>query len=155
MEREVHPILGPVGVDEKISRQVIQCLRRVEVDPGGVGSTTFNREAGTAEEDSIPLNGVPPFGEGLVEVPTSRLYTSAFTIGMGDLVGGFVPLIPYFFTLYAEQALLWSSIITGIVLLIFGGVTAHVTGAAIEWKGYLRRAVSMLLVGGCAAGSAY
>ena len=74
---------------------------------------------------------------------------------MGYLVGGFFPLIPYFFTPYAKQGLLWSCIITGIVLLLFGAVKAHVTGAAIGWKGYGWGAVSMLMVGGCAAGAAY
>ena len=35
MEREVHAVLGPVGVDEKLSRQVAQALLKVELDSGG------------------------------------------------------------------------------------------------------------------------
>ena len=37
------------------------------------------------------------FGEGLEEVTTRRMYVSAFTIGMGYLLGGLIPLLPYFF----------------------------------------------------------
>src|ERR1700761_6207563 len=64
------------------------------------------------------------------EVPTRRLYLSAFTIGMGYLLGGAIPLIPYFFIPTAHIALIYSSILTGIVLLIFGAVKARITGAA-------------------------
>ena len=89
------------------------------------------------------------------EVPTRRLYISAFTIGMGYLVGGIIPLLPYFFTPYAQEGLMYSCLVTGIVLLIFGAVKTHVTGAGVGTRGYLWGALSMLLVGGCAAGAAY
>ncbi len=58
------------------------------------------------------------------------MYVSAFTIGMGYLLGGIIPLVPYFFIPRAHVALIYSSVITGIVLLIFGAVKARVTGAA-------------------------
>jgi len=95
------------------------------------------------------------FGEGLEEVPTRRLFSSAFTIGMGYLLGGLIPLLPYFFTAHARTGLFWSSILTGVVLLIFGFVKARVTGAGNGWKGYTWGAVSTLMVGGAAAGAAY
>jgi VIT1/CCC1 family predicted Fe2+/Mn2+ transporter len=41
------------------------------------------------------------------------MYTSAFTIGVGYLVGGFIPLVPYFFISRAHVALLYSSLLTG------------------------------------------
>lgn len=90
------------------------------------------------------------------EVPTRRLYLSAFTIGMGYLIGGVIPLIPYFFIPTAHIALIYSSIFTGIVLLIFGAVKARVTGAASKGVGgYVWGAVSTLAVGGAAAAAAY
>ena|SRR5882757_6133961 len=90
------------------------------------------------------------------EVPTRRLYLSAFTIGMGYLIGGAIPLIPYFFIPTAHIALIYSSIFTGIVLLIFGAVKARVTGAAGKGAGgYVWGAVSTLAVGGAAAAAAY
>jgi vacuolar iron transporter family protein len=74
---------------------------------------------------------------------------------MGYLLGGIIPLLPYFFTPYAKEGLVYSCIVTGIVLLIFGAVKAHITGAGIGTRGYLWGAISMLFVGGCAAGAAY
>ena len=56
----------------------------------------------------------------------------------------------------AKIALIYSSIVTGIVLLIFGAVKARITGAAGQGPGgYVWGAVSTLLVGGAAAAAAY
>jgi VIT1/CCC1 family predicted Fe2+/Mn2+ transporter len=75
---------------------------------------------------------------------------------MGYLIGGAIPLIPYFFIQTAHVALMYSSIITGIVLLVFGAVKARVTGAASKGIcGYVWGAVSTLAVGGAAAAAAY
>lgn len=75
---------------------------------------------------------------------------------MGYLAGGLIPLLPYFFIPRAKVALLYSSILTGIILLIFGVVKARITGAAGKgiW-GYVYGAVTTLMVGGVAAGAAY
>jgi VIT1/CCC1 family predicted Fe2+/Mn2+ transporter len=89
------------------------------------------------------------------EIPDKRMYISAFTIGMGYLLGGIIPLIPYFFIPRAHIALLYSCIITGIILLIFGAVKARVTGAAQSLGGYVWGAVSILMVGGVAAAAAF
>jgi vacuolar iron transporter family protein len=84
------------------------------------------------------------------------MYLSAFTIGMGYLVGGTIPLIPYFFIPKAHIALIYSSVFTGIVLLIFGAVKARITGAAGKGaSGYVWGAVTTLAVGGAAAAAAY
>jgi VIT1/CCC1 family predicted Fe2+/Mn2+ transporter len=74
---------------------------------------------------------------------------------MGYLIGGLIPLIPYFFIPRAHIALIYSSVITGIVLLIFGAVKSHVTGAGVGTYGYVYGAVSTLFVGGLAAGAAF
>lgn len=89
------------------------------------------------------------------EVPDRRLYISALTIGMGYLLGGLIPLLPYFFIPKAQVALIYSCVITGIILLIFGAVKARVTGAGMGWQGYAWGAVSTLFVGGLAAGAAF
>jgi VIT1/CCC1 family predicted Fe2+/Mn2+ transporter len=84
------------------------------------------------------------------------MYTSAFTIGFGYFIGGLIPLIPYFFTNSAEVALLWSAVITGIILLLFGAFRTHISGGADAGVGaYIKGALNMFLVGGAAAGSAY
>jgi VIT1/CCC1 family predicted Fe2+/Mn2+ transporter len=161
MEREVHAVLGPIGVDEKISRAVAKNLRDVEVEGtapdanGGNGDT----EEGAMMRWSKGVGLTPfllKFGEGLEDISLRRCYVSAFTIGMGYLLGGLIPLLPYFFWSHAHTALAYSCILTGLILLIFGAVKARITGAAGKgYKGYLWGAVSTLLVGGAAAGAAY
>ena len=74
---------------------------------------------------------------------------------MGYLLGGIIPLFPYFFISRAHVALLYSCLLTGIVLLVFGAIKAHITGAGGGVGGYVWGAVSTLLVGGAAAGAAY
>lgn len=51
MEREVHAVLGPVGVDEKLSRQVAQNLLKVEVDEHGHGHG-FNGRSESSVNDA-------------------------------------------------------------------------------------------------------
>ncbi|KAB5592667.1 Protein CCC1 [Ceratobasidium theobromae] len=187
MEREVHAVLGPIGVSEQMSRALATELRQVEVDVSASSSATANGHGSTvtkrqswmslstwgrkatvpeqvAEEEAQPLRWqddvgltafLLKFGEGMEEVPTARLYTSAFTIGVGYLVGGLVPLLPYFFVESARVGLLYSCIVTGITLLVFGAVKTHYTGATGGAGGYIWGAVSTLLVGGFAAGAAF
>lgn len=62
------------------------------------------------------------------------MYASAFTIGMGYLLGGLIPLLPYFFTPKASTGLLWSCIVTAFVLLVFGAVKTHITGGTGGFK---------------------
>ena len=177
MEREVHTVLGAVGVDEKVSRQVAHNLLEVETAVERDGGL-HDEERGLRWSQSVGITEfLLKFGEGLgalplpifaclaigltsvlsaEEVPTRRLYISAFTIGMGYLLGGVIPLIPYFFIPTAHIALMYSSLFTGIVLLVFGAVKARVTGAAGKAaSGYVWGALSTLAVGGAAAAAAY
>lgn len=161
MEREVHEVLGPIGVDEKTCRTVAQCLREVEVEEFGSlpsSSSMSDTETGNslrwAKEVGLTAF-LLKFGLGLEEIPDRRMYVSAFTIGMGYLLGGLIPLFPYFFIPRAHVALLYSCILTGVVLLIFGAVKARVTGAGVTAGSYVWGAVSTLMVGGVAAGAAF
>ncbi|KAF8185837.1 VIT family-domain-containing protein [Mycena galopus ATCC 62051] len=159
MEREVAEVLAPIGVDERTCRAVAHCLREAEIPSASANSvTTHDLESNDSLRWSKEVGLTPfllKFGAGLEEVPTSRLYVSAFTIGTGYLVGGIIPLIPYFFIPRAHVALVYSAIITGIVLLVFGAVKARVTGAGVGTGGYVWGAVSTLLVGGVAAAAAF
>ncbi|KII91673.1 hypothetical protein PLICRDRAFT_517057 [Plicaturopsis crispa FD-325 SS-3] len=157
MEREVLAVLGPVGVDEKAARMVAQSLRKAE-NNSAYDDAPADEETGLLRwQKGVGLTAfLMKFGEGMEDVPTRRLYISAFTIGMGYFVGGLIPLMPYFFIPVAYTALIYSAILTCIILLIFGGVKARVTGAAGKgaW-GYVWGAVSTMLVGGAAAGAAF
>ncbi|KAK0223973.1 VIT family-domain-containing protein [Armillaria fumosa] len=156
MEREVSEVLGPIGVDETTCRAVAKSLRDVEVDGYGGGSSSDEESISLRWSKDVGLTAfLLKFGEGLEEIPTKRLYISAFTIGMGYLLGGLIPLLPYFFFDRAAVGLIYSCIVTGIVLLIFGAIKARVTGAGTGILSILWGAISTLLVGGIAAGAAF
>ncbi|KAF8153277.1 VIT family-domain-containing protein [Crassisporium funariophilum] len=160
MEREVSAVLGPVGVDDKTCRAVAQSLREVEEEQGSGflsgGRGTDAESASLRWSNEVGLTAfLLKFGQGLEEIPNRRMYVSAFTIGMGYLLGGLIPLLPYFFIPRAHIALIYSSIVTGIVLLIFGAVKARVTGASQTPAGYVWGAFSTLMVGGLAAAAAF
>lgn len=74
---------------------------------------------------------------------------------MGYLIGGLIPLLPYFFIDRAQVALIYSCIVTGVVLLVFGAIKAQVTGASGGMGGIIWGACTTLLVGGVAAGAAF
>ncbi|KIL68402.1 hypothetical protein M378DRAFT_881280 [Amanita muscaria Koide BX008] len=156
VEREVAELLEPVGVDDKTCRAVAQCLRNVEVHDDVDSIANDEENASLRWSNQVGLTAfLLKFGQGLEDIPTRRLYTSAFTIGMGYLLGGLIPLLPYFFIPRAHVALVYSCVVTGAVLLIFGAVKARVTGASVGAGGYVWGAVSTLLVGGLAAGAAF
>ncbi|KAJ0424089.1 VIT family-domain-containing protein [Aspergillus carlsbadensis] len=99
------------------------------------------------------------FHHTLPEPSGSRALTCALTIALGYFIGGFVPLLPYFFVGESEAflALKWSIATMAAALFIFGyGKTCFVSG----WKGSrnIRKGVvgglQMVLIGGVAAGSA-
>ncbi|TNY23961.1 VIT family-domain-containing protein [Rhodotorula diobovata] len=118
--------------------------------------TAVHKSDGEDDEDDKGLTAfLLKFGEGLEETTDARLFVSAFTIGVSYLLGGLVPLLPYFFIDLAFDALMWSIGITSVVLLVFGIFKTYFTGAAIGVSGYTYGAVSTLLVGAFAAGASF
>ncbi|SCZ92440.1 BZ3500_MvSof-1268-A1-R1_Chr5-2g07858 [Microbotryum saponariae] len=182
MEREVSAILSPLGIDDSISRRVAgsllkveatlpapqappsimsQCLKAIARKPRFSSSRDEERQALLAQsndedEDEKGLTAfLLKFGEGLEETTDLRLFMSALTIGFSYFLGGLIPLLPYFFVETAQQGLFISVIITGIVLILFGGFKTYYTGAAIGASGYAWGALSTLAVGGAAAAASF
>ncbi|KAH0553484.1 hypothetical protein GP486_006448 [Trichoglossum hirsutum] len=99
------------------------------------------------------------FYHNLPPPPANRALTSAVTIALGYFIGGFIPLLPYFFVGKSEvlRALWWSVIVMAISLFAFGYVkTCIVQGWAGRhnvWSG-IRGGGQMVVVGGLAAGAA-
>lgn len=87
---------------------------------------------------------------GLEKPDPRRAPISAATIAVSYLVGGAIPLIPYILISDMKSALLWSIIVTGIALAIFGAVKGRLTGISI-----VKSSFQTLLVGGLAAGAAF
>lgn len=179
LEREVSEVLGGVGLEESICRRVAVGLMKVEGDLANPQEEAQERglfqsvlhslarkpkttlEDGSASSklsfsDDVGLTAfLLKFGEGLEEVPNSRLFISAFTIGSAYAVGGFIPLLPYIIVKNVRQGLYYSVGLTAIVLVIFGILKAYYTGAKVGLAGYTSSAIYTLLVGALAAGSSY
>lgn len=90
------------------------------------------------------------FELGLEEPEPGRALKSALTIGSAYVVGGLIPLLPYFWSKAVSQALPISIAVTLTALGIFGGVKGQMTGVAP-----LRGALQTAIVGSLAAGAAF
>lgn len=87
---------------------------------------------------------------GLDKPEPKRARNSAFNIGLSYIVGGLVPLSPYFFVVNPVDGLKISAAITVICLFIFGYFKAKVTG-----QNKLKGAVYVASIGSAAAAAAY
>ena len=65
----------------------------------------------------------------------SRAVICAITIALGGLVGGFVPLLPYFFASHVSEGLIWSVSVTMVALFLFGYVNKHEPHRGMAWVG--------------------
>jgi len=87
---------------------------------------------------------------GLEEPKANRATQSAITIGVSYIVGGIIPLSPYFFIADSTQALYYSCGITMICLFVFGYFKSRVTGQPA-----IKGALKVLLIGALAAAAAF
>ena len=87
---------------------------------------------------------------GLDEPDPKRAAKSALNIGLSYIVGGIIPLSPYFFINNSTQALKISVIATLICLFVFGYFKSKMTGVNA-----FRGAVKVTLIGAVAAAAAF
>lgn len=87
---------------------------------------------------------------GLEKPEESRARQSAFTIGVSYIVGGIIPLSPYFFVQQAADGLMYSAAVTVVCLFIFGYFKSKMTGQPA-----LRGALSVVMIGALAAAAAF
>lgn len=90
------------------------------------------------------------FELGLEEPQPSRAPRSAATIAVSYMLGGLVPLGPYFFTKTPAEALPLSVTVTLMALFVFGFLKGRASGAP-PW----RSAIQTTLIGGVAAAAAF
>jgi vacuolar iron transporter family protein len=90
------------------------------------------------------------FELGLERPNANRATHSALTIGGSYIVGGFIPLLPYFFTDTPLQGLQYSALFTIISLFVFGYFKSKVTD-----QPPIIGALKVTLIGVLAAGAAY
>ena len=90
------------------------------------------------------------FELGLTEPDPKRAGRSALTIALSYIVGGMVPLAPYFIWQSVHSALVGSIVVTLLALLVFGYIKGRFTTAKP-----FRSAWQTVLVGGLAATAAF
>ncbi|GAB0133228.1 hypothetical protein EsDP_00001640 [Epichloe bromicola] len=93
------------------------------------------------------------FELGVEEPNVHRAWISGLTMGLSYLVGGLVPMIPYFLLADVRDALLVSVAVTVVILLAFGYVKNYV--AIRNHRAGLWGAVQTLVIGVLAAGTSY
>lgn len=96
------------------------------------------------------VNFMMKYELGLEKPDPRRATKSALNIGLSYIVGGLVPLSPYFFIDAPEDGLKISAIVTLICLFIFGFFKSRMTGVN-AWWGALR----VMMIGAAAAGAAF
>ena len=90
------------------------------------------------------------FELGLEKPQAYRATQSALTIGGAYIVGGIIPLSPYFFISNSQTALFYSCGITLLCLFVFGYFKSKVTGQAP-----LAGAFKVVIIGALAAAAAF
>ncbi len=126
---EVRHILRELGLNPALTEEVTEALTR---DP------------------ERWIHFMMRFELGLEEPVPGRELKSASTIGGAYIVGGLIPLLPYFFLAEISRALPLSIMLTLAALLIFGGIKGQMTGVTP-----LRSAVQTALIGSLAAAAAF
>ena len=87
---------------------------------------------------------------GLEKPEANRATQSAITIGLSYIVGGIIPLSPYFFIHNSQMALYYSCGITLLCLFIFGYFKSRVTGQPA-----MAGAFKVVVIGALAAAAAF
>jgi vacuolar iron transporter family protein len=90
------------------------------------------------------------FELGLEKPDASRSSKSAFNIGVSYMVGGIIPLLPYFFTSSPLEGLKISAVATLICLFTFGYLKSKATGQPL-----LSGALKVMVIGAIAAAAAF
>jgi VIT1/CCC1 family predicted Fe2+/Mn2+ transporter len=90
------------------------------------------------------------FELGLEKPDSKRAWVSAATIAVAYIIGGLIPLSPYFFFTTTQTALLVSIGVTLLALFVFGYIKGTFTGTTP-----LRSAIQTVLIGSLAAAVAF
>ncbi len=125
-------------------------VRKILLEFGLDAAQTETVTAALTRDPSRWTKFMMRFELGLEEPDPGRAIASALTIGGAYVVGGLIPLLPYFWAKAVSQALPISIALTLTALFIFGGVKGQMTGVAP-----LRSAFQTAIVGSLAAAAAF
>jgi predicted membrane protein (TIGR00267 family) len=124
----------------------------MEVFSGFGLSTKLQREVADemAKDTDKWVDFMMKYELGLEKPEANRAGRSAVTIGLSYIVGGIIPLSPYFFIHNSQQALYFSCAVTMVCLFIFGYFKSKVTGQPA-----ISGAFKVLVIGALAAAAAF
>jgi vacuolar iron transporter family protein len=128
-KEEVKEVFAAYGLDETAQNLVVEAL---------------------AKDKDKWVDFMMKFELGLEKPDLNRARDSGLTIGMAYIVGGIIPLSPYFFLENAHIALYYSAIVTLITLFVFGYFKSKVTD-----QDPIKGAFKVMLIGALAAGAAF
>jgi vacuolar iron transporter family protein len=144
--------------EEKREHYEVENLREREIEETkeffeNIGLSKAVQEQATAEISQDKDRWVAfmmKYELGLDKPDPKRATKSALNIGISYIVGGIIPLAPYFFFNTATEALKYSVVATLICLFIFGYFKSKITGI-----NPLLGAIRVMLIGALAAGAAF
>ena len=125
-------------------------VRKVFLDWGLSDTVAEEATQEIIKDDSRWVDFMMKHELGLEKPDPKRARKSAFNIGASYVVGGFIPLMPYFFVDDALKGLEISAMITLVCLFIFGFFKSKMTGVN-PWIGGLK----VTLIGAVAAAAAF
>ena len=136
----------------------VENLRHREIEEtkeffAGIGLSPELQEKATveiAQDKDKWVQFMMKYELGLDEPDPKRARKSAFNIGTSYIVGGLVPLSPYFFVTHPIIGLQYSVVLTLLCLFIFGWIKSKTTGIN-PWAGAIR----VTLIGAMAAAAAF
>lgn len=133
-----------------------QDAAEIMLDLGASEATIASFLKDLDEKPKNLIDFVIRFGKGLEEPAEGREFTSAMTIGSGYFLGGFVPLVPYFFCDVVKTGLIVSVIVMVVTLFIFGYVKTSVSlGDDCGVHRKVLEGLQMVAIGSVAAGAAW
>ena len=128
----------------------IEEVRKVFLEWGLSASTAEEATQEIIKDDKRWVDFMMKHELGLTEPDPKRARRSAFNIGFSYIVGGLIPLTPYFFVEGAIEGLKISAMITLVCLFIFGFFKSKITGIN-PWLGGLK----FMMIGALAASAAF
>lgn len=128
-KEEVKEVFAHYGLDEFAQNLVVEAL---------------------AKDKDKWVHFMMKFELGLEKPDINRARDSALTIGIAYIIGGIIPLSPYFFVTDSTVGLNYSAILTLITLFVFGYFKSKVTG-----QNAIQGAFKVMLIGALAAGAAF
>ncbi|AGO14039.1 AaceriAGR182Cp [[Ashbya] aceris (nom. inval.)] len=128
----------------------------LEINPDFSDATIVSFIKDLQRDPELMVDFIIKYGRGLEEPAENRQVVSAATIGGGYFIGGFIPLVPYFFVEQVGTGLILSIAIMAITLFWFGFFKTQISmrdNCTMQKK--CMEGIQMMAVGGIAAASAW